>query len=338
MTKHVSTFAVRSLESLDRLGYGGSIERTILGKQCPSGKITVANLAGDRLSYANTHARYVANGVLSDHAMNVGMILDCDNYQVRSINTQPGDFFILPQKTEIAAVHDGHVSYFVKAVDPLRMVEIADLEGIDFDPKALTKPNFFRLGPEWVTLSVKYARSICDVASDREASLNLERARSHDVADKLLSDDLTRLILYGLVRADVARVEADAASLKSQKVIRGVRQILMKKLQNQEYGDRFPTLDTLARELGVSRRGLFRTFRSEMGITPAKYLRLYRLSRAHSELVYADKNHSSVTQTALNWGFGDFGRFAGEYRTYFGELPSNTLAKPATEQISVEAA
>ncbi|MDJ0933995.1 MAG: helix-turn-helix domain-containing protein [Kiloniellales bacterium] len=81
----------------------------------------------------------------------------------------------------------------------------------------------------------------------------------------------------------------------------------------------------LANAIGATQRTLERGFREVFGITPAAYLRLHRMNRAQHDLAHADPRSSSVTETALEWGFSHLGRFSAEYRDLFGELPSETL-------------
>jgi AraC-like DNA-binding protein len=60
-------------------------------------------------------------------------------------------------------------------------------------------------------------------------------------------------------------------------------------------------------------------------MSPAKYLKRYRMTQARLDLLEADPVAATVTQIATAWGFWELGRFAVEYRRLFGESPSETL-------------
>jgi len=83
----------------------------------------------------------------------------------------------------------------------------------------------------------------------------------------------------------------------------------------------------LAQVIGVSRRTLEYAFAETFGISPIKYLRIARLNRLHHMLGLAEPGTTTVTACAANFGFSEFGRLAGEYRSLFGELPSTTLQR-----------
>lgn len=86
---------------------------------------------------------------------------------------------------------------------------------------------------------------------------------------------------------------------------------------------------TLAELAGIARvpaRTLQTHFQSRFGCGPIQYLRQQRLQAARRELLRGDPG-ASVTDIALRWGFGSLGRFAGHYRAYFGETPSQTLLR-----------
>jgi AraC family ethanolamine operon transcriptional activator len=77
----------------------------------------------------------------------------------------------------------------------------------------------------------------------------------------------------------------------------------------------------LALRLGVSRRTLQYACQSSLGVKPTSFLRALRLNGVRREM----RNAPSVTEAATRWGFWHFGNFARDYRTMFGELPSQTL-------------
>ncbi len=83
---------------------------------------------------------------------------------------------------------------------------------------------------------------------------------------------------------------------------------------------------SLARRVGVSTRALQTAFREHLGVTPLQYLRQVRLRRVHEDLL-ANKRADGTTVSAVasRWGFSHLGRFAKDYRSRYGETPSQTL-------------
>lgn len=84
------------------------------------------------------------------------------------------------------------------------------------------------------------------------------------------------------------------------------------------------SLDELVEISGVSARALFDGFRRFRGCSPMAYLRSVRLDRVREDLRQAEEG-ATVTSIACKWGFYQFGRFAGQYKQAYGELPSETL-------------
>jgi AraC family transcriptional regulator, ethanolamine operon transcriptional activator len=77
----------------------------------------------------------------------------------------------------------------------------------------------------------------------------------------------------------------------------------------------------ICRMADVNQRTLSRAFRAVRGTTPHHYLQALRLSEVKRVLSSED---GSVTQAAMRFGFRELGRFAMQYRTAFGESPSET--------------
>ncbi|MFC5610229.1 helix-turn-helix domain-containing protein [Variovorax soli] len=84
----------------------------------------------------------------------------------------------------------------------------------------------------------------------------------------------------------------------------------------------------LCAAVGASRRTLQYAFEDALGLSPIHYLRLMRLNRVHIELLRGPAD-DTVGDVAARWGFWHLPRFAAEYRTLFGELPSQTRKRRA---------
>ena len=84
--------------------------------------------------------------------------------------------------------------------------------------------------------------------------------------------------------------------------------------------------EDLARVACLSVRALQVSFRRELGTTPSELLREIRLDRVRAALGSGAAD-LTVGVVALRWGFAHLGRFSRQYRSRFGELPSETLAR-----------
>ena len=63
-----------------------------------------------------------------------------------------------------------------------------------------------------------------------------------------------------------------------------------------------------------------------LGMSPKQYLLIRRMHLARRALRKAAASETTITDIATQFGFWHFGRFAGTYRSIFGELPSVTLS------------
>lgn len=88
----------------------------------------------------------------------------------------------------------------------------------------------------------------------------------------------------------------------------------------QQHPDAPLTVAALCVALKVSRRTLQSSFQNVLGMPPASFLRAVRLAGARRAL----RDSPSVTDAAAQWGFWHFSHFAQDYRSMFGELPSQT--------------
>ena len=78
-------------------------------------------------------------------------------------------------------------------------------------------------------------------------------------------------------------------------------------------------IEEIAKHFSVSERTLQTAFKRIFGYTPKKFMKLLKYNKAYTQLV---TQYISVSQVALQYGFGNFGLFSAEFKKMFGKLPS----------------
>lgn len=91
------------------------------------------------------------------------------------------------------------------------------------------------------------------------------------------------------------------------------------------------TIPEMSAALAIGQRTLARAVRAVRGTTPSRHL--HRLALAEARAALQDPATRSVRQVALRCGFREFGRFAADYRTEYGEYPSQTLRRNSAAQL-----
>ena len=116
-----------------------------------------------------------------------------------------------------------------------------------------------------------------------------------------------------------------------------VRQRALNRALNYLYADTHNDLaiTDLCQIAGASQRTLEYAFRETFGMTPLQFLRLRRLHAVRLDLLTAHPvKNRTVNEIAFAHGFYELGRFAGFYKQVFGELPSVTLQRSRTSNLS----
>jgi AraC family transcriptional regulator, ethanolamine operon transcriptional activator len=108
-----------------------------------------------------------------------------------------------------------------------------------------------------------------------------------------------------------------------QKLVTDVRHYVLDK------HDEAVTVPDLCRRFYVSRRTLQNCFYEVLNTSPAAYLRSIRLNAVRRELKNPASSYQTVQDVAAAWGFWHMSQFATDYRTLFGERPSEALRSRA---------
>ena len=181
----------------------------------------------------------------------------------------------------------------------------------------LVRPNFAIVTPPTTALS--------RLRKLHEAACNLAK----NVPDILAKPEVARAIKQALVEAMVFCL-ADSPSNDVRNVQRH-RARVMQRLEEAVMANPEQPLymAELSAQVGASYWKLRDCCLEYLGMSPKRYLWLRRMHLARRALRSADRERTTVTEIASDYGFWEFGRFSVAYRSLFGESPSTTLRRAA---------
>ncbi len=175
----------------------------------------------------------------------------------------------------------------------------------------------------------------CRVVQLGNHRLRLVRDRIRELINSSVGDEqhpaveAAELELYQLAKSAVTQALFDDGRGRGRPMVD--RQGVVCMVANALALDATPEKTARVRDLTdaakVSERTLYRAFHDWYGISPVRYLRLQKLHSVRDALLAANPDTTTVTDVFVQHDIRHFGRFAGVYRTLFGELPSQTLSR-----------
>ena len=154
-----------------------------------------------------------------------------------------------------------------------------------------------------------------DLAQQEPAALHDPRRRLH------IESDLVEHLSLALQLDEASPGRRSSPSLSRQLVLRAVDE------QLDTRRDELVRVDELSAVCGLSVRTLHNVYREAHGVSAMEYVRLRRLNAVRRMLARADPDETTVSESALSWGFWHPGAFSVLYRKTFGERPSETLRR-----------
>jgi AraC family transcriptional regulator, ethanolamine operon transcriptional activator len=163
----------------------------------------------------------------------------------------------------------------------------------------------------------RIARAVEHATTDRSSALHGTEARRSLRAEIL---DTAQTLLEP---ANVNRGRRARDIRTRQRIVRAADDYLRASPARPVY------TEDLCTALGTSATRLHQAFDATFGISPHRYLKLRRMSMVRAALLSRCGLWRSVKAAALSHGFWHLGQFARDYRTLYGEAPSDTLARAA---------
>lgn len=211
--------------------------------------------------------------------------------------------FVLPSHMQYVAIQINRKTF----QNYLEVMERPDLD------ERFWASNYVHV-PETIWTVKTYLQQVLYLIQHQPRFLQQSHAR------KLLLDDFIPLLINAIPPV-TKNILKPPSHLRRSQLVKQAEDYMLAHL------DQPLTLKELCQALHVSERPLFYGFQEVFGVSPMEYLKVQRLQCVRRSLKVANPRTDSVTAIARNYGFWSAGHFTRDYKTMFGELPSETLKR-----------
>jgi len=172
-------------------------------------------------------------------------------------------------------------------------------------------------GPEVMAAATKSNAELQAMMDFALKGAAVSASMQHSQALRMFKLSLAAAVLQ--CQQPLAKARASRAMVNKQRIVSQARAYM------EQHPETVLAVPDVCKAIGTSRRALQYAFEDVLQISPVAYLRLMRLNRVRASLL--QPSAGSVGDVAARWGFWHLSRFAADYKSLFGELPSATLQR-----------
>jgi AraC family transcriptional regulator, ethanolamine operon transcriptional activator len=270
------------------------------------------SVAGVQVFQESANVRIVQRGQLPAGFVTFGLVLGGGApFSFQGIKVNENALVVAPGSKEFLLHSPPDMSMLGVAVDSNLLAAAADAAGVDLQDDVLNRHVLSIPGAAGARAGKRIIAAVESVLAESDPFNSGDSAHrfTHTVTESIL-DLLTFHVpshedrLTYACRADVVKRAHDLVLARPEQPI--------------------SVLD-LCEKLRVSRRTIQNSFQSVTQMNPVSYLRAVRLAQVRRLLTTTSQNEVPVREAAMRWGFSNLGHFASDYKSLFGELPSQTL-------------
>ncbi len=218
---------------------------------------------------------------------------------------------IYPPGGEINGVTYEGFHVYIFSIKVVHLQRLTQELGLDRIEEKLAKIDRVQLEPSHADTLRKQLKGILFNASH--------------IKNKVVTEEERNLLLHFLPIKFIKEIGAGIGCEK-EKVIQGKDMIFMEIRAYMHTHIHEPiAIKDIAAKFNLSGRTLRHYFLQELNTSPKQYLTILRLAKVRDELKVQNTEQGIIEETARRFGFHQMGHFSKVYKSYFNELPSETL-------------